>query len=190
MVNREANSTKRHIVDCAISLYKEHGFNNVTVQDICNRSGITRSAFYYHFKTKDEILDNYYLYSDILELEHLETLLLTDNYLEQFYHLFNLYLERTAAAGPELFGQILKHSIDTETPVLDPQGIALRHIYSSLIKKAQEAGQIQNGAPAEELVDAIVYLADGIAFIWSHNHGKIDLISEMRRMLDILFMRE
>ena len=54
-INKEL-STKMQIVESAINLYKKQGYTNITVQDICNEVGITRGAFYYHFKSKDDIL--------------------------------------------------------------------------------------------------------------------------------------
>lgn len=188
MSDIETTSTKMQIVENAIQLYKDRGYENVTVQDICEKCNLTRSAFYYHFKSKSEILDNYFLYSDTLAFEEIIPLLSTTDYIEQFYYLFNMYLERTVSAGHDLFGQILKRNIDKDTQTLDPDKIAMRKIYISLIENAQHDGQILNTTPAAELVDAIVYLADGIALVWCNKRGKLDMISEHKRILNSLLL--
>ncbi len=181
------NNIKMQIVEHAIQLYKEQGYDNVTVQNICNKCGLTRSAFYYHFKSKGEILDYYFLYSDTLAFEEIIPLISTKNYIDQFYYLFNMYLERTFSAGHVVFSQILKRTIDKGTHTLAPKEITMREIYISLIKNAQDAGQILNTAPAAVLVDTIVYVADGIALVWCSKNGDLDFIPEHKRILDSLF---
>ena len=38
-------------------LFYQHGFDHTSFADIAGKVGISRGNFYYHFKTKDEILD-------------------------------------------------------------------------------------------------------------------------------------
>lgn len=52
--------TKMKVFECAISLFKENGFENVTVQDIADCVGIRQSAVYNHFRSKQELLDTIY----------------------------------------------------------------------------------------------------------------------------------
>jgi hypothetical protein len=126
----------------------------------------------------------------VLVAEKLFSILATENYLEQFFCLFEMYLARTLVCGPEIFGQILKRNIEMGTNVLDPNEISMRKAYITLIKKAQESGQILNCSPASELVDAAVYIADGIALVWSSRKGTLDFIPEHRRILNALFMAD
>jgi len=50
-------STRETIVEAADQLFYEHGFEHTSFADIATVVGISRGNFYYHFKTKDEILD-------------------------------------------------------------------------------------------------------------------------------------
>ncbi len=53
-----AQDTKRaQIVEEADRLFYQQGFDHTSFADIANAVGISRGNFYYHFKTKDEILD-------------------------------------------------------------------------------------------------------------------------------------
>lgn len=52
-----ARETRRQIVDVADRLFYEHGFEATSFADIAKDTGLSRGNFYYHFKTKDEILD-------------------------------------------------------------------------------------------------------------------------------------
>jgi AcrR family transcriptional regulator len=46
----------QRVLDAALELFSEHGFEGTSLQDIADRLGVTKAAVYYHFHTKDEIL--------------------------------------------------------------------------------------------------------------------------------------
>jgi len=52
-----ANETRQQIVDVADRLFYERGYEATSFADIAKDVGLSRGNFYYHFKTKDEILD-------------------------------------------------------------------------------------------------------------------------------------
>lgn len=52
-----AASTRRQIVEAADRLFYEQGFEATSFADIAAAVRLSRGNFYYHFKTKDEILD-------------------------------------------------------------------------------------------------------------------------------------
>ncbi len=52
-----ATSTKEQIIETADRLFYHHGYEATSFADIAAEVGISRGNFYYHFKTKDEILD-------------------------------------------------------------------------------------------------------------------------------------
>ena len=54
MVNK---LTRDRIIDKADQLFYEQGFEHTSFAQIAEALGISRGNFYYHFKTKDEILD-------------------------------------------------------------------------------------------------------------------------------------
>lgn len=49
--------TRDHIVDAADQLFYRQGFEHTSFSDIADAVQISRGNFYYHFKTKDDILD-------------------------------------------------------------------------------------------------------------------------------------
>lgn len=50
-------TTRDVIVETADRLFYENGFDHTSFADIAGPVGISRGNFYYHFKSKDEILD-------------------------------------------------------------------------------------------------------------------------------------
>ncbi len=57
-----------------------------------------------------------------------------------------------------------------------------------LRKRARQAGQIGNPAPVEQAYAALVYLMDGISFIWATKKGSYDLIEESIQAFDTLLL--
>lgn len=49
-------STRELIVEAADELFYQHGFEKTSFADVADRVKISRGNFYYHFKTKDDIL--------------------------------------------------------------------------------------------------------------------------------------
>ncbi len=56
-VVKEAIERKNEILDAAERLFGTKGFDNTSTNDILNEVGIARGTLYYHFKSKEDILD-------------------------------------------------------------------------------------------------------------------------------------
>lgn len=51
-------NNKENIEMVALDLFAKHGYQAVSVRDICNRLGLRESAIYYHFVNKQGIFDS------------------------------------------------------------------------------------------------------------------------------------
>ncbi len=54
---KEAEERKNQILDVAERLFGTKGFDNTSINDIINEIEIARGTLYYHFKSKEDILD-------------------------------------------------------------------------------------------------------------------------------------
>lgn len=54
---KEAEERKNEILDVAERLFETKGFDGTSTTDILNEIGIARGTLYYHFKSKEDILD-------------------------------------------------------------------------------------------------------------------------------------
>lgn len=56
--NKHPEETVQKILDVSLKLFLEKGYEETTVLDIIhNMGGLTRGAFYHHFKSKEEVFD-------------------------------------------------------------------------------------------------------------------------------------
>jgi AcrR family transcriptional regulator len=93
---RPRGSTRERILDIALALFNEHGYDKTSLREIAERLGTTKAALYYHFERKE----------DILLALHLRLHELGRGMFDQMGDLENI--EQTA----ELWPQLLDHFID------------------------------------------------------------------------------
>jgi AcrR family transcriptional regulator len=55
---RSAERTRARIIDAAYGLFYRTGFGRVSVDEIAAAAGVTKRTLYYHFKSKDELLES------------------------------------------------------------------------------------------------------------------------------------
>jgi AcrR family transcriptional regulator len=63
-----SEETRRHLLETALALFREQGFESTTIRDIAGRAGLSLGAAYYYFKSKEAIVGAYY---DHIQHEHL-----------------------------------------------------------------------------------------------------------------------
>jgi AcrR family transcriptional regulator len=54
-MQQRSEETRTRIMDAAIKLFSNNGYNKASVEDICTEAGISKGAFYHHFKSKQEL---------------------------------------------------------------------------------------------------------------------------------------
>jgi AcrR family transcriptional regulator len=63
-----ARQTRAAIVEAALALFREHGYDATTMRDIAARAGVSTGNAYYYFGSKEELVQEFY------ELSHAEHL--------------------------------------------------------------------------------------------------------------------
>jgi AcrR family transcriptional regulator len=67
-------STRERILDIALELFTEQGYDKTSLRDIAERLGTTKAALYYHFERKEDILLELHLRLHALGRETLDRL--------------------------------------------------------------------------------------------------------------------
>ncbi|MBQ1442368.1 MAG: TetR/AcrR family transcriptional regulator [Renibacterium salmoninarum] len=74
-VPRRRSETRKRLIAAAGELLVEHGIHKASIEEICERAGFTRGAFYSNFESVDELLFALYEWNIELYLERLEEVL-------------------------------------------------------------------------------------------------------------------
>lgn len=56
-IAKEGSIRKNEILDITLTLFYEKGYERTTIEDILNKTGISKGTFYYYFETKEEVLN-------------------------------------------------------------------------------------------------------------------------------------
>ncbi len=60
-MQQRSRDTRKQIIEAAVALFCEAGYEAASVADICDRAGVSKGAFYHHFPSKQA------LFLDVLE---------------------------------------------------------------------------------------------------------------------------
>lgn len=154
-------NNRQQILDAALAIFHENGFNATSVNDIVERASVPKGSFYNHFKSKDalgiEILEAYWdegspgrtklLNPNVAAHERLKEYLGSVGYNECGCLIGNFSGE---VANLEFFRNKLSTLINTWKV----------HI-ASCIKDGQKEGSIKADSTAEELAEFVVSCLQG-----------------------------
>ena len=56
MTTTKAEETRERIVDAALRLFRERGFDETTMRDVAAEAGVATGAAYYYFRSKEELV--------------------------------------------------------------------------------------------------------------------------------------
>lgn len=67
MRGKKGDRTRKQLYDCAIQLFREQGYDQVTVDEIVKKAGMAKGTFYIYFRSKSDVImemlrhyDDYY----------------------------------------------------------------------------------------------------------------------------------
>ncbi|MBE6344436.1 MAG: TetR/AcrR family transcriptional regulator [Spirochaetaceae bacterium] len=147
----EHNKRKREILDKALDIFIEEGYEDATFQKISDRCGITRTTLYIYFKNKREI----FVYSIKQLSEDVEASLLEIannknlSTKERLSSVLHTVLDK-CSENRKLFTVALSYLMQLKKTGKDPairvrrRILRLRHLLSSIIIEGKESGEFRS----------------------------------------------
>lgn len=185
MPNYESN-TKDMIQDTAMDLFREKGYENVTIMDICHGCNITKRTFYYHFESKADLLSGVVNYWGIKAERLLRTFASEEKSIDILWQLMQVYCTNAQKYGPNIVKQVYVLMIQSSSDIHFPQKMYLYDLAIQLLTKAQAAGEIRNPNDPEEIVFILYHSLRSISISWAAENGSYDLVQEYRKSFDII----
>lgn len=181
------NETKCKIVRIALELIKKNGFDNVTLNDICSAAEISKHTFYYYFSSKEDILLGFYELPHDLTSSRLTSILSAENNVEQYWQLQEPMIDFFVETGPEIMRRVMIANImrDKGTFNTSKGKSDLAKAQISIIKKAQESGEIHNSSEPMALFHSCIIQAMGSTVQWCISGGAFDLKNAIRGAFEV-----
>ncbi|MES2526536.1 MAG: TetR/AcrR family transcriptional regulator [Bdellovibrionota bacterium] len=72
---KKSDRTRLHLMETALGAFRKHGYDACTMRELAKMADVTAPAFYYYFKSKEEIIGEFYLESLNTHLAEAEKLI-------------------------------------------------------------------------------------------------------------------
>lgn len=176
--------TRQKLLDTSTALFSKYGYDNVTIDDICEKIGLSKGAFYTHFESKDQILvENFKEVFDYYD-EISGKLCTLKNSLEKLY-VFNTYaMKRVKKIGLLTVKRAyhIEMTPGKKKSFLTSHGTSLYKLMKSIIAEGQKNGEIRNDLSSDVIVTFLLQLARGIIFEWCLTNGGFDLVDSSKKI--------
>jgi len=178
---KKAIKTKKKLFDCAISLFKEKGYHNVSVNEIVKKTNTSKGTFYHHFATKDEVLiEEYKKYE-----EHYSNIYYSlDKYKTEYEKLLSFTKEVYKFTVNNVGIDIIKVIYSTQlfnkvenTYVID-ENRKLYTMINKIIKAGQDKEEFIDNISQKELTRMVIRCMRGTLYEWALYNGKYKLIED------------
>ena len=167
--------TKKKLLQSAEKLIAMHGgYDNVTIEEICKKAGVSVGAFYHYFNSKTDVLIVLFRKIDHYFEDSIAHVPGEDAYgtIEKFFRLYAVFHVKHGVAHT---GRILRAGGDL---FLDKT----RYTYTRLIELVTAAmadGVFSKEHDPEWIVDYLLVIARGLIFDWTLANGEYDLEAKM-----------
>ena len=178
--SKGATNTKEKIQQVAIELFQKQGYENVTINQICNETGITKRTFYYHYSSKAELLHGLIDMMGIRAESLMDSLAEQHTYIGTLWTLMSVYAIHSASYGPEIIRQLYAITIQGETKEDFPYSTYLFNTVVKTLKNAKDAGEISNPVEPEDLAFALYHGFRSVSMTWASTGGAFDEVEAYR----------
>ena len=168
---------KYTILKISYTLFKQFGYHNVSVLQICQACQITKPTFYKHMKSKENILNYYFQSIDNYIPDEWYCYRDVTNYWKHIETGFLYLVDHIQSVGLNLYTENFIANLKNETQSL----LEVRTFHDTicdLIEAGQQAKQILNPASSEDLYQIAMRLFSGYGAYWCMIQGKDDLKDE------------
>jgi AcrR family transcriptional regulator len=171
----QAIETKNRIYETGVELMELKGFENITIDEISKKAGVSVGAFYHYFKSKEDIL--YKLFENADEfmegksIDKLQGTTQSVKILSFFEYLAKLYI---------FYGiDVVKALYKTQTKLFLCTTSIRFVMLQNIVALGIEEGEFDPDFSAEETTKFLFTCARGVGLNWCFDNGKSDLVKDM-----------
>lgn len=175
----QAIKTKNKIYDTAIKLFLKKGFENVTINDITKKAGISKGSFYTHFKSKEcviieffERIDDFYketynnFHKDMTASQELLAIIRSmTEFCSNEFGLSSLKISYSY--------QLITDSVSSKV-LIDKERIFFKILYK-IASKGKASKEFSRTMSENEIVELIERSCHGLLYDWCIYNGEFDL---------------
>jgi hypothetical protein len=162
--------TRKKIFDCAMQLFSERSYEDVKITDIVEMANVSVGTFYFHFPSKDDIIDEGFRQFD----QKLEDIFQKENPqpgYETILFLIRNQLEDVREKGPDCTGIFFKNMLGVSHDYFFSES---RFLYYQLLQTVGSCGFSEK--KTLEITEGILRISRGTIYDWCLHSGKYDIV--------------
>lgn len=186
-VGKKGEKTKRKIFVTAMKLFKEKGYDNVTVDEIVKEAEIAKGTFYIYFRTKAHIVAEVFTELDINYEKSMKKVEFLGSSVEKLKKLLNDAIEiQRDYVGYDLSiigyrAQLelhIEYSMDEERP--------LYQYTAKLIREGQMRGEFNKDNTPEYYTKILIRSIRGAIYEWCVSYNNYDFVEDGKKYIENL----
>lgn len=177
MNNRQlqAKATKEDIMKISKELIKQYSYDQISVDLICKKAGVSTGAFYHHFKSKQGLIIEGYGECDNFFRESIIGKLKSKDPIERILEYIDCQMKYAIEIGIDLMIEVYKTQITDGADFFLQSSRGLPQGLQSLVEEAQEIGVITKSQSSESMASELLLIARGVIYNWCQNNGAYEL---------------
>lgn len=181
-LSRTAQKTKTKLMDTALTLFKEHGFDAVTIDEITQTAGVAKGTFYTYFATKSDIIvesfweiDAYY---DSYATKNLPRYRSAQAKLLAFTKAQMKYVRDVVGNAHLKILYANQAGQPADNKMITNKARRWYGIVMEIIQAGQDSGEFRRDLDADRLTMLVTRSARGVFLDWCVQDGCFDLFKE------------
>ena len=186
---KQAIATHQKIYKTALRLFQKEGFDRVTVDEICEKAGVSKGTFYIYFASKEQVVLDLFSMADKIYDDFLaEELAAVDNPLDKMLLLGRKALNYIKDMGIDVIQVTYRTRISFNKAVNSGayENRSLYQIVEGLVEDALARGFIREDLTADDITRLVLRCLTGVVYDWCVAKGNFELVNEGEKAFRVL----
>ena len=177
------NNTCTKILNSAIELFNEYGYDETTIPMICQKAGVSKTTLHYYFPKKQDLFVDMSNNFEELYSDNFYRIVEQETFSKQIWEVFHIMCEGDLFYGAGVSQQYFIGRLKDHSQRDFIKNIYHKKMLTAVIRSAQNANQIRNRMEPETLAEALSFALRGVILTWAIENGTVDLLEEAKRVV-------
>lgn len=179
--------TKEKIYEAAGTILKKEGFAYLTISNICKVAGVSNGTFFYHFKTKDDLLSYYIFdkfaeYRSKIQFDKAVESMPFDRKILGYYSAWTDYMNEVGLEFFSSFYNTKNYSLDVRLfNNRFPKNVW--NFPLTCLENAKAAGLLKEGLVLSHCAEVLATIVKGVAFDWCLSNGAFNMRERLSEIM-------
>lgn len=181
----KSRETKSKIFLAAKTILQKHGYEQLSIKNICEEAGVSNGSFYHHFKTKDDLLSYYIEEQPSINPDLLDLPANASEAKNTIIYVYLNYVDYCMELGVEFMSNYYTPKNQSLNPLIRTERPYPIVTVQNYLQKCLDAGLFSFSHSLEEITTDIRMIVIGNVFEWCLKNGETDFRGNMQRSLEI-----